>query len=77
MALRHLLLIEPKLLLIGAVVLLSALVFTLLLDVGTASADCVTIKTLDYNDKICSPASLWDEVSIWHQMVYSWHYYFG
>ena len=77
MALRRLLLIQPKLLLIGALVLLIALAGALVLDGGTASADCVEILTHDYSDEICSPASLWDEVFIWHQIVYSWNYYFG
>ena len=82
MALRYLLLIQPKLLLIGASGILIALALSLVLDSGSALAggDCVTILTgpgaYDF-DEVCSGGSLWDEVSIWHQVVYSWNFYFG
>ena len=74
MALHHLLLIQPKLLLVGAIVLLIAVVFTFVLDGGTASADCFVINTTSGEDTICDQPFL--DRSILHDIAYAWNYWF-
>ena len=76
MALRQLLLIEPKLLLIGALILLSTFVLALVLDGGTASADCIMFATVDGTDSICDRFMGW-ESGLLNQISYAWHFYFG
>ena len=71
MAMRQLLMIQPKLVLTGAIVLLIALVFTLVLDGGTASAQetCVYIDTVEGKVGVCSRTYM--------EMVgHAWDYWF-
>ena len=76
MALRQLLLIEPKLLVIGAIVLLSAFVLALVLDGGTASAGCEYFATADGWDSICDRSMGWSS-GLLNQISYAWGFYFG
>ncbi len=70
MALRQLLLIQPKLVLMGAIVLLIALVFALVLDGGTASADtCVSISTREGVRDVCSR-------TVMEMIAHAWDYWF-
>ncbi len=70
MALRQLLLIQPKLVLMGAIVLLIALVLTLVLDGGTASADtCVSFSTREGTRSVCSRTYM-------EMIAHAWDYWF-
>ena len=69
-ALRQLLLIQPKLVLTGAIVLLIALVFTLVLDGGTASAaTCEYISTREGSRGVCSRTYM-------EMIAYAWDFWF-
>ena len=70
MALRQLLLIQPKLVLMGAIVLLIALVVALVLDGGTASAQaCEYFSTREGTRSVCTRTGM-------EWVAHAWDYWF-